>query len=100
MRDRLINPAVRFVQLAWSNFERPVDRCRGVTRFLPDTRLIVFSCTHDLLQRLLRVKRTDRGWTAGEYAVVRAQRNAADTETGLAKLLTVKLEWTASAESD
>jgi len=25
---------------------------------------------------------------------------AADTETGLAKLLTVKLEWTASAESD
>ena len=43
------------------------------------------------------------GWTAGEYAVVRVQRNAADaadTETGLAKLLTVKLEWTAAAESD
>ena len=43
------------------------------------------------------------GWTAGEYAIVRVQRNAADaadTETALAKLLTVKLEWTASAESD
>ena len=43
------------------------------------------------------------GWTAGEYAVVRVQRNAADaadTETALGKLLMVKLEWTASAESD
>lgn len=43
------------------------------------------------------------GWTAGEMAVVRVQRNAADaadTETALGKLLMVKLEWTASAESD
>jgi hypothetical protein len=43
------------------------------------------------------------GWTAGEYAIVRVQRNAADaadTETGLAKLLMVKLEWTAATESD
>ena len=40
------------------------------------------------------------GWISGEYAVVRAQRNAADaadTEAGLGKLLMVKLEWTASS---
>jgi len=32
--------------------------------------------------------------------VQRNAADAADTETGLAKLLTVRLEWTASAESD
>jgi hypothetical protein len=43
------------------------------------------------------------GWSPGELAVVRVQRNAADaadTETALAKLLMIRLEWTASAESD
>jgi hypothetical protein len=43
------------------------------------------------------------GWTAGELAAVRVQRDAADaadTETASAKLLMVKLEWTAAAESD
>lgn len=43
------------------------------------------------------------GWTAGELATVKISRNyadAADTETADAKLLLVKIEWAASAESD
>ena len=43
------------------------------------------------------------GWTAGKYAMVKVKRDptdAADTETATAKLLMIKIEWTASAESD
>ena len=44
-----------------------------------------------------------RGWDLGEIGLVRLSRigaDAGDTMTATAELLMVKLEWTASAESD
>jgi hypothetical protein len=40
------------------------------------------------------------GWTAGEIAVLKLSRTAGDSSTVAAKLVMVKVEWTASAESD